>query len=116
MLKLSDFGLATVFRHKGKERLLERRCGTLPYIAPEVLTKSRYHAEPADVWSCGMVLLAMLVGGEKFRLLYSLRLFSRLGQKNLGIVTQIRSIDGRRNTLVAFWNLIASTIARSEPF
>jgi hypothetical protein len=38
-LKMSDFGMATVFRHQGKERLLERRCGTLPYIAPEILVK-----------------------------------------------------------------------------
>ena len=65
VLKLSDFGLATVFRHNDKERLLERRCGTMPYIAPEVLCKSRYNAMPADTWSCGMVLLAMLVGGKK---------------------------------------------------
>lgn len=62
ILKLSDFGMATVFRHQGKERLLERRCGTLPYIAPEILVKSEYAAEPADIWSCGMVLLAMLTG------------------------------------------------------
>ena len=65
VLKLSDFGLATVFRHNGKERLLERRCGTMPYIAPEVLCKPRYNAMPADTWSCGVVLLAMLVGGKK---------------------------------------------------
>ena len=65
VLKLSDFGLATVFRHNEKERLLERRCGTMPYIAPEVLVKSRYNAMPADTWSCGMVLLAMLVGGKR---------------------------------------------------
>ena len=64
VLKLSDFGLATVFRHNEKERLLERRCGTMPYIAPEVLVKSRYNAMPADTWSCGVVLLAMLVGGK----------------------------------------------------
>jgi serine/threonine-protein kinase Chk1 len=62
VLKLSDFGLATVFRHKGKERLLEKRCGTMPYIAPEIIVKSKYRAEPADLWSAGMVLLAMLVG------------------------------------------------------
>ena len=23
-----------------------------------------YHAEPADVWSCGIVLVALLAGGE----------------------------------------------------
>ena len=36
-LKISDFGLSTVFRHLGKERKLNRRCGTPPYIAPEVI-------------------------------------------------------------------------------
>ncbi len=64
MLKISDFGMATVFRHKGRERLLERRCGTLPYLAPEVLVRKQYNAEPSDLWSCGMVLLAMLTGGK----------------------------------------------------
>jgi len=61
-LKISDFGMATIFRHQGVERLLERRCGTLPYIAPEVLCKSKYRAEPADIWSCGVVLVTMLTG------------------------------------------------------
>lgn len=62
VLKISDFGMATVFRHQGKERLLERRCGTMPYIAPEILIRSQYNAEPADIWSCGVVLVAMLTG------------------------------------------------------
>ena len=42
--------------------MLERRCGTMPYIAPEVLVRSQYSAEPADIWSCGVVLVAMLTG------------------------------------------------------
>lgn len=60
-LKISDFGLATIFRLNGKERALEKKCGTLPYVAPEVLTRP-YAAGPADVWSCGIVLIAMLAG------------------------------------------------------
>ena len=62
-LKISDFGLATVYRHQGKERLMNKCCGTPPYVAPEVLKKEEYHAEPADVWSCGIILVAMLGGG-----------------------------------------------------
>lgn len=50
--------------NQGKERLLERRCGTKPYIAPEILAKPKYYAEPADLWSCGIVLVAMLSGGN----------------------------------------------------
>ena len=36
VVKISDFGLSTVFRHNGRERKLTRCCGTPPYIAPEV--------------------------------------------------------------------------------
>lgn len=61
-LKITDFGMATVFRYRGQERLLDKRCGTLPYLAPEVLERS-YHARPADIWSCGIVLVALLAGG-----------------------------------------------------
>lgn len=62
-VRISDFGLATVFRYKGEERLLMKKCGTLPYIAPEVLVRN-YHAQPADIWSCGVILVALLAGGD----------------------------------------------------
>ncbi|XP_075460458.1 serine/threonine-protein kinase Chk1 isoform X2 [Ascaphus truei] len=61
-LKISDFGLATVFRHNARERLLNKMCGTLPYVAPELIKRKDFHAEPVDVWSCGIVLTAMLAG------------------------------------------------------
>ena len=42
---------------------MERRCGTPPYAAPEVFVpEPAYDAEPADVWSCGVVLVTMLAG------------------------------------------------------
>ena len=52
-----------MFRHLGKERKLSRKCGTPPYIAPEVFAGLEYDAEPADIWSCGIVLVALLAGG-----------------------------------------------------
>ncbi|GBP45167.1 hypothetical protein EVAR_95819_1 [Eumeta japonica] len=63
-IKISDFGMATLFKHGGAERRLARRCGTLPYAAPEVLLAAEkpYRAQPADLWSCGVVLVAMLAG------------------------------------------------------
>lgn len=60
-LKVTDFGLATVYRFNGISRCLEKRCGTLPYVAPEVLLRP-YDAEPADIWSCGIILVALLSG------------------------------------------------------
>ncbi|XP_028170305.1 non-receptor tyrosine-protein kinase TNK1 isoform X2 [Ostrinia furnacalis] len=65
-VKISDFGMATLFRHGSRERLLARVCGTLPYAAPEVLAAAArpYRAAPADLWAAALVLLAMLVGGQ----------------------------------------------------
>lgn len=68
-LKVSDFGMATVYRLHGKERSLENKCGTLPYVAPEVLS-GFYHAEPADIWSCGIILVALLTGGNVYNKIY----------------------------------------------
>ncbi|GAA5961762.1 hypothetical protein JCM3765_004062 [Sporobolomyces pararoseus] len=61
-LKVSDFGLATVFKYKGQERLLKDRCGSPPYAAPELAHPAPYAAEPVDVWSAGVLLFALLVG------------------------------------------------------
>ncbi|VBB31432.1 unnamed protein product [Acanthocheilonema viteae] len=60
-LKICDFGAATIFRRKGVERKLRSRCGTVQYLSPQVLA-SNYRGEPSDIWSCGIVLIAMLTG------------------------------------------------------
>lgn len=61
-LKLTDFGLAVVFRKKGgPKRISTLPCGSPPYIAPEMVTK-RYDPEMMDIWSCGIVLFVLLTG------------------------------------------------------
>lgn len=57
------FSRISQFRIKGRERLLDKRCGTLPYVAPEILLRP-YDATAADVWSSGVILVAMLSGGK----------------------------------------------------
>ncbi|KIM47281.1 hypothetical protein M413DRAFT_23502 [Hebeloma cylindrosporum] len=63
-LKISDFGLSAVFRLKesGKTRTLTERCGSLPYVAPELNSDQPYYAEPIDVWGVGVILFTLLVG------------------------------------------------------
>lgn len=69
----NQFGKPIIFcqisqhRIKGRERLLDKRCGTLPYVAPEILVRP-YDATAADVWSSGVILVAMLSGGEFIRI------------------------------------------------
>lgn len=79
-LKISDFGVAEVFsgehpglrasggecgKNMGPIRLSEPGiCGSLPYIAPEILEKDHaYDPRPLDVWSCAIVYLTMTFGG-----------------------------------------------------
>ncbi|KAG8917115.1 Chk1 protein kinase, partial [Tulasnella sp. 418] len=61
-LKLCDFGLCAVYKHKGMERLLTERCGSLPYVAPELNGDQPYNGELIDVWGVGVILFTLLVG------------------------------------------------------
>lgn len=61
-LKLTDFGLATLYRRAGEERPLHSRCGTELYMAPEVFAGKAYRGESADVWSLGVVLYLLVQG------------------------------------------------------
>jgi calcium-dependent protein kinase len=60
-LKLSDFGLAARCR---PGQILTERCGTLAYMAPEVVSQ-RYSLE-ADLWSAGVMAYQLLTGRLPF--------------------------------------------------
>ncbi|KAF7291910.1 Protein kinase domain-containing protein [Mycena indigotica] len=63
-LKISDFGLAAVYMLKetGRIRQLTDRCGSLPYVAPELNGAEAYAAQPVDVWGVGVILYTLLAG------------------------------------------------------
>ncbi|KAJ7580991.1 kinase-like domain-containing protein [Mycena floridula] len=63
-LKISDFGLSSVFMLKetGKTRRLSERCGSLPYVAPELSGDASYEAQPIDIWGIGVILYTLLAG------------------------------------------------------
>jgi len=41
-------------------------CGTLNFIAPEIIKNSGYDGAAADVWACGVILFCMLTGERPF--------------------------------------------------
>ncbi|KAJ3023713.1 Chk1 protein kinase [Thoreauomyces humboldtii] len=60
-LKISDFGLATVFMYKGQRRTLTTPCGTPPYVAPEIHSL-RYDGDRCDIWATGIILFVLMAG------------------------------------------------------
>merc|ERR1719440_1813178 len=60
-LKLIDFGFSHIWEPNTKMAL---SCGTLAYVAPEVLDKS--YTNKCDLWSLGVVIFILLVGYMPF--------------------------------------------------
>mmetsp|Transcript_42569 Transcript_42569/g.97618 ORF Transcript_42569/g.97618 Transcript_42569/m.97618 type:complete len:560 (-) Transcript_42569:272-1951(-) len=61
-LKLIDFGMSKIWDRRTK---MEASCGTLSYIAPEVMDGS--YTSQCDIWSFGVVMHMLIVGYMPFR-------------------------------------------------
>ena len=59
VVKIADFGLSNLMKD-GK--YLKTSCGSPNYAAPEVISGKPYCGADADVWSCGVILYALLAG------------------------------------------------------
>lgn len=62
-VKIVDFGLGNMYK-KGER--LKTACGSPCYAAPEMIRGDQYHGLLSDLWSCGCVLFAMVVGKAPF--------------------------------------------------
>lgn len=60
-IKLIDFGLIAKPGSLHKD-LLTTCCGSAAYAAPELIRGEKYKGEPADMWSLGILLYALLCG------------------------------------------------------
>lgn len=62
VVKLIDFGTATVFHSPGKTKVVATGVvGSDPYLAPEVLSQQTYDPRLTDVWSCAIIFLCMIL-------------------------------------------------------
>ncbi|KAJ9115095.1 hypothetical protein QFC22_005423 [Naganishia vaughanmartiniae] len=59
---ITDFGFANRFEHR-QDDLMATSCGSPCYAAPElVVSDGLYVGSAVDIWSCGVILYAMLSG------------------------------------------------------
>jgi calcium-dependent protein kinase len=61
-LKIIDFGRSKILKINQK---ITDLAGSLNYIAPEVLSGKEY-CEKCDIWSCGIIMHALLLGTPPF--------------------------------------------------
>ncbi|QLQ78158.1 hypothetical protein HG537_0A04050 [Torulaspora globosa] len=62
-IKIADFGMAAL---EISNKLLQTSCGSPHYASPEIVMGKSYHGGPSDVWSCGIILFALLTGHLPF--------------------------------------------------
>lgn len=62
-IKIADFGMAAL---EINDRMLETSCGSPHYASPEIVAGKNYHGGPSDIWSCGIILFALLTGHLPF--------------------------------------------------
>ena len=62
-IKVADFGMAAL---EPAGSMLKTSCGSPHYASPEIIAGKTYHGGPSDIWSCGIILFALLTGHLPF--------------------------------------------------
>ncbi|GAB0489312.1 hypothetical protein MMPV_000529 [Pyropia vietnamensis] len=83
-IKIADFGLSALCGATAGDLLLHTQCGSPNYCAPEILvaasTQQGYNGFAVDVWSCGVILYAMLAGRLPFHNLDTKLLYQSISE------------------------------------
>ncbi len=58
-IKIVDFGLSNTYK---QGQLLKTACGSPCYAAPEMIAGKKYVPMMCDIWSCGVILFALVCG------------------------------------------------------
>ncbi|KAF7732339.1 hypothetical protein EC973_005235 [Apophysomyces ossiformis] len=62
-IKIADFGMASL---QPAGSMLETSCGSPHYASPEIVAGMPYNGSASDIWSCGVILYALLTGHLPF--------------------------------------------------
>ena len=74
-IRLVDFGLSNTYK---QGELLKTACGSPCYAAPEMINGLQYYGSRVDVWSCGVILFAMVAGYLPFEDKSTAKLYQKI--------------------------------------
>ena len=63
VVKIADWGMATF---APPSHHLDTSCGSPHYASPEIVNGEKYQGSSTDIWSCGVILYALLTGRLPF--------------------------------------------------
>ena len=92
ILKIIDFGLSNYFK-ENQEVLLSTPCGSPCYASPEMVDGKKYDGFKIDVWSCGIILYAMLCGYLPFEDPDNEILFKKILECNLEFPKYVKKLS-----------------------
>ncbi|KAI0051029.1 Pkinase-domain-containing protein [Auriscalpium vulgare] len=95
-IKVADFGMAA-WQMSNSNGLLQTACGSPHYAAPEVIEGRAYNGSSSDIWSCGVILFALLAGRLPFD---DEDLHTLLEKVKVGKYDMPSSIDARAQDLI----------------
>ena len=95
---MADFGLAC---HYDKSEPPTDACGSLPSVAPEILTKGM-HSPKIDCWSLGIILYELLSSEIPFEHSDSLKFYRNIAHKPLDMkkVASWKNVSANAKDLV----------------
>jgi serine/threonine protein kinase len=95
-IKVADFGMAA-WQMNNTSGLLRTACGSPHYAAPEVIEGRAYNGSSSDIWSCGVILFALLAGRLPFD---DEDLHTLLEKVKIGSYEMPQNIDKRAQDLI----------------
>lgn len=104
-VKLADFGFVKYIEDTGKTHTF---CGTVNYMAPEVIKREEYGFE-ADIWAFGVLVFEMLLGYPPY---YS---ENQAELMDLIIANEIEFDDDADYCLVEFFNTVMKSNPKERP-
>ena len=99
-VKIIDFGFSTWSPPLQKLKIF---CGTPSYMAPEIVNKKEYYGPPADMWSLGVLLYAMLCGSFPFKGVTELELYRNISKGLFSVPTYVSGLA--RNLICKLLNV-----------